>query len=49
MLKGLFGKSATTKSDVAMSFIAAAMAAWKAFDTYKDFKADKAKEIEETA
>lgn len=47
MLKMFFGKRATTKADVAMSLVAAAMAAWKAFDTYTEYKAEQAEENKE--
>lgn len=42
MLKGLFGKRPVTKADVVLAAGAAVMAVWKAFDTYNEFKTEKA-------
>lgn len=43
----IFGKRPTTKFDVAMALVGAAMGVWKAYDTVTDFKTEQAeKEIE---
>lgn len=48
MLKGLFGKSKTSKADVVMAAAAALIGCWKAVDTYRDYKVDQeAKELEQ--
>jgi hypothetical protein len=41
MLKSFMGKRPTTKSDVVVSVVAAVMAAYKAFSTYKEYKAEE--------
>ena len=47
MFKGLFGKRSTTKSDVVLSVAGAVIAVWKAFDTYKEYQAEKVEINEE--
>lgn len=46
MLKNLFGKRPTTKSDVILAAGAAVMAVWKAFDVFNEYKAEQAATIE---
>lgn len=38
MFKQLFGKKETTRLDVFMALVGVTVAAWKAFDTYKEYK-----------
>lgn len=47
MFGNLFGKRATTKSDVVMSIAMAVIGVWKAYDTSKQYKIEQeVKEID---
>lgn len=41
MIKNLFKKGTTSKTDVAMAVAGALVGVWKAFDTYRDYKSDQ--------
>lgn len=41
MIKKLFGRGTTGKSDVVMAVAAAIIGVWKAADTYKDYKQEQ--------
>lgn len=49
MFGGLFGKRATTKSDVILAVAAAIISVWKCADTIKEYKAEQDSENQEIA